>query len=88
VNGASQEFELPKDLSPLEEAAVLAALERYFAEEQVASPSLWALAGRVDASGMGALQTRRITGSGWRAGGRMAFARRGVPPFHGRGDSR
>ncbi|HEX9377347.1 MAG TPA: hypothetical protein VGB19_14065 [Actinomycetota bacterium] len=80
-------FELPEGLSPQEEQAVLAALERYFAEEQK-PPALWALAGRVDASGMGAVQTRRITGSSWRAGIRMAFARRGTPTFIGRGDAR
>jgi hypothetical protein len=83
----SQEFELPGNLTPLEEAAVLAALDRYFAEEQAPPPNLWALAGRIDASRMGALQTRRATGSAWRAGASTTFARRGVPPFHGRGDA-
>jgi hypothetical protein len=79
-------YELPGGLSPLEEAAVLAALERYFAEEQAPPPSPWAIAGRVDATGMGALQTRRFAG-GWRSETRLVFARRGVPPFHGRGDA-
>jgi hypothetical protein len=80
-------YELPGGLSPQEEAAALAALERYFAEEQAPPPSPWALAGRVDASGMGALQARRLAG-GWRSATRLSFARRGVPPFHGRGDAR
>jgi len=80
-------FEVPEGLSPLEEQGVLAALERYFAEDQ-GPPSLWALAGRIDASGMGALQARRITGGNWPAGARMPFARRGTPPLHGRGDAR
>jgi hypothetical protein len=79
-------YELPGGLSPLEEAAVLAALERYFAEEQAPPPSPWALAGRVDATGVGALQARRAAG-GWRSQTRLPFARRGVPPFHGRGDA-
>jgi hypothetical protein len=80
-------FELPEGLSPDEEAAVLAALERYFADEHAPPPSPWALAGRIDASGMGALQMRRALGS-WRSGARMPFARRGTPPFQGRGDAR
>jgi hypothetical protein len=80
-------IELPDGLSPREEAAALAALEQYFAAEQV-PPSSWALAGRTDASGMGAVQVRRLTSSGWRAGIRMPFARRGAPPLHGRGDAK
>jgi hypothetical protein len=79
-------FELPDGLSASEEAAVLAALERYFAEDQATS-SPWALAGRIDASGMGALQTRRLSGSAWRSAVRGTFARAGVPPLHGRGDA-
>ena len=79
-------FELPDGLSASEEAAVLAALERYFAEDQ-APTSPWALAGRLDASGMGAVQARRLLGSSWRSAVRIPFARRGVPPLHGRGDA-
>jgi hypothetical protein len=80
-------FELPEGLSPQDEAAALAALERYFAEERLPPPSAWALAGRIDASGLGAIQTRGLLG-GWRSGARMAFARRGTPPLHGRGDAK
>ncbi len=80
-------FELPEGLPPEEEAAVLAALERYFTEEHAPPPSPWAVAGRIDASRLGAVQTRHVLG-GWRAGARMAFARRGTPPLHGRGDAK
>jgi hypothetical protein len=45
------------------------------------------MAGRLDATGVGALQARGVTGPAWRAGARIPFARRGVPPFQGRGDS-
>jgi hypothetical protein len=82
----AREFEVPEGLSKREEAAVLAALEAYFAED-VEPSSPWALAGRVDATGTGALQSRRVTGAGWRASARAPFARSGVPPFHGRGDA-
>jgi hypothetical protein len=86
VSSSGHRFDLPGGLSPSEEAAVIAALERYFAEdEETPSSNPWAMAGRLDATGMGALQTRRV--SGWRAATRMPFARRGVPTFHGRGDA-
>ena len=80
-------FEVPEGLSPKEEAAVLAALEEYLSREHVPPPSPWAVAGRIDGSRMGALQTRRAAG-GWRAGVRVAFARRDTPPLHGRGDAK
>ena len=79
-------FELPPGLTPQEERAVLAALERYFAEGPPPNP--WALAGRVDASGMGALQTRRLAQGAWQRAGRENFARRGTTSLHGRGDAR
>jgi len=81
-------FELPGGLSPAEEVAVIAALERYFAEDEEGRPANpWTIAGRLDATGVGALQARGVTGPAWRAGARMTFARRGVDPFHGRGDA-
>jgi len=83
----STRFELPGGLSPAEERAIIAALERYFAPGDP-GPSPWALAGRLDATGLGALQARRQSGDAWRMGARSAFARHGVPPFTGRGDAR
>ena len=79
-------FELPRGLRPEEERAVIAALERYFQGEEE-GPDRWAFAGRLDATGMGALQSRRVRGA-WQRAGRWAFARRGVAPFAGRGDAR
>jgi hypothetical protein len=88
VSPAARDYELPGGLSQHEEAAVLAALEQYFADERGAPSGDWALAGRMEATGVGALQARRLVpGGGWRASGRVPFARTGVPPFHGRGDA-
>jgi hypothetical protein len=81
----SRRFELPPGLSPQEERAVIAALERYLAEE--ATPNPWAMAGRCDATGMGALQTRRVSPGAWQRAGRGKFARLGTPTLHGRGDA-
>jgi hypothetical protein len=70
-------FELPPGLSPQEERAVIAALERYFAEEPPPNP--WAMAGRYEATGMGMLQSRRIAPGAWQRAGRGKFAREGTP---------
>jgi hypothetical protein len=80
-------FELPGGLSPQEEAAVLAALEQYFVDTEPSTPDAWTMAGRLDATGMGALQARHAGTGGWRSAVRNTFARTGVPPFHGRGDA-
>ena len=52
-------FELPDDLEPEDERAVLMALERYFSAENP-KPAPWVLQGRIDATGFGALQVRRF----------------------------
>jgi len=77
-------FELPGGLSPEEERAVLMALERYFVEENP-KPAPWVLQGRIEATGFGALQVRRFAREPWH-GQWVEFARKGVPPMHGRGD--
>jgi hypothetical protein len=79
-------FELPEDLTSEQERAVIRALERYFARESP-HPEPWVLVGRVHATGLGALQARRYTDGPWDAARHMSFARRGVPPMHGRGDA-
>ncbi len=79
-------FELPEDLSPEQERAIIRALERYFAQESP-HPHPWVLAGRIDATGLGALQVRHHTDSPWTGADRAAFLRRGVPPQAGRGDA-
>jgi hypothetical protein len=83
----SHRFELPDGLSPAEEQAIIAALEQYFAPGE-SGRSPWAMAGRLDATGFGALQARRQAADAWRMAARSAFARRGVPTFAGRGDAR
>ena len=82
----NKRFQFPPGLTPSEERALIAALERYF-DEGPPGRDPWALAGRLDATGMGALQTRGAGGA-WRRATRSAFARRGVPPLAGRGDAR
>jgi hypothetical protein len=77
-------FELPDGLSPEDERAALMALERYFVEENP-KPAPWVLQGRIEATGFGALQVRRFAREPWH-GQWVEFARKGVPPMHGRGD--
>ena len=81
----TRRFELPEDLDPDEERAVLAALERHFAREPQRLDA-WTLAGRMGATGMGSLQVKRLTDRPWRIRGR--FARYGVEPLNGRSDAR
>jgi hypothetical protein len=82
----ARRFELPPGLQPEDDRAILAALERYF-EADERGPDAWTLAGRLAATGMGALQTRRVEGA-WRRAARFPFARTGVAPLAGRGDAR
>jgi hypothetical protein len=79
-------FELPPGLTLEEERAIIRALERYFVRESP-HPNPWVLAGRIAAAGLGALQARHYTDDPWRVGTYAQFARRGVPPMHGRGDA-
>ena len=79
-------FEVPDDLEPEEERALLMALERYFTAENP-RPAAGVLQGRIDATGFGALQVRRFAREPWH-GQWVEFARKGVPPMHGRGDVR
>lgn len=79
-------YELPSDLSPEEERAAIAALERALAAG-TQTPSPWALAGRAEALRLGALQVRHQT-NGWTFRGHVPFARRGTSPLVGRGDAR
>ena len=86
MNDGDRRLEIPEGLSPAEERAILMALERYFLQESP-KPTPWVLQGRVDATGLGALQVRKLAREPW-AGVRAAFARRGVAPVNGRGDVR
>ena len=85
MNG-ERRFEVPHGLTHEEERAILLALERYFLQESP-HPDPWVLAGRLEATGHGALQARRHTDSAWSFPARTSFVRPGVPPLHGRGDA-
>ena len=79
-------YELPPDLSPEEQRAAIAALERALgAGTRGLSP--WTLAGRAEALRLGTLQVRHQA-HGWTFRGHVPFARRGTSPLIGRGDSR
>ncbi|MEO8424009.1 MAG: hypothetical protein ABI595_08860 [Actinomycetota bacterium] len=78
-------FDLPGGLTPEDERAILTALERYFLQESP-KPAPWVLQGRIDATGLGALQARKLSREPWAV--RAVFARRGVAPVNGRSDVR
>ena len=78
-------YEIPPELSPEEERAVIAALEHAL-ESTRERPPAWALAGRLETLRMGALQSRRVLDRPWPHRGE--FARRGTAPLVGRGDAR
>ena len=78
-------FDLPDGLAPEDERAILTALERYFLQESP-KPNPWVLQGRIDATGLGALQARKLSREPWAV--RAVFARRGVASLLGRGDVR
>jgi hypothetical protein len=82
---AERRFDLPDGLTPEDERAILTALERYFLQESP-KPAPWVLQGRIDATGLGALQARKLSREPWAI--RAAFARRGVAPVLGRADVR
>jgi hypothetical protein len=79
-------FEVPIGLTREEERAILLALERYFLQESP-HPDPWVLAGRIEATGFGALQVRRHMDTAWGVAARVSFVRPGVPSLHGRGDT-
>ena len=80
-------FHIPEDLPADEERAVIAALERYFAESS-APPDPWTLAGRASNTRASMLHVRRATPTPWQDADRFPRAQRSTPPFHGRGDAR
>jgi hypothetical protein len=80
-------FELPPDLSPEEERAVIGALEQYFGSLHV-QLSPWVLAGRAEALRLGALQVRHQSPHPWQEGIHLPNTRRWIEPRAGRMDSR
>jgi hypothetical protein len=80
-------YELPEDLSPEEERAVVAALDGTLGVRR-RRPSPWALAGRAEALRLGSLQVRRDGERPWTFRGEAPFARRGTSRLTGRGDAK
>jgi hypothetical protein len=80
----TERYELPEGLLPEEERAVIAALERHF-EERDGRPGAWTMAGRIEATRDGVLQSRKLFRTPWATA--APFARRGTEPIRGRGDS-
>jgi hypothetical protein len=80
-------YELPDGVSPEEERAIIAALERHL-EDRGARPNPWALAGRIEATGQGTLQARRRLRDPWRSAARAHFIRPGTESIRGRGDAK
>ena len=60
------------------------ALERYFLQESP-KPAAWVLQGRIEATGLGALQVRRYAHEPWQRHS-VPFSRKGVAPVNGRSD--
>ena len=86
MTDGERRLELPPGLTPEEERAILMALERYFLQESP-KPMPLVLQGRIDATGVGALQARRYAHEPWH-GQQAAFTRKGVAPVTGRSDVR
>jgi hypothetical protein len=80
-------YDLPPNLSPDEERAVIAAMEAYFTSAAV-RPSPWALAGRADALRLGPLQIRHQAPHPWTEAGLGVYAHRSTDARMGRGDSK
>lgn len=80
-------FELPPDLDPEEERAVLAALEHALGRPRRPLDP-WTLQGRLEGTRLGWLQGRREGEEAWRLRGQAPFARRGTRRLHGRGDAK
>ena len=80
-------YELPDDVSPEDERAIIAALEWYL-DDRDPRPSPWVMAGRLENARTGAVQARRFLRDPWRVGSSdTPFARYGTEPISGRGDS-
>jgi hypothetical protein len=80
-------YELPEDLSPQEERAVVAALDRVLSVQR-GRPTAWALAGRAEALRLGSLRVRRDVDRPWTFRGNAPFVRRGSPRPSGHDDAK
>lgn len=80
-------YELPSDLTPLERSSIEAALAEYLGTTSV-RPEAWALAGRAEGLGLGALQIRNQSRQPWGETRLNHYTRLGVDPRVGRGDAK
>lgn len=80
-------YELPPGLTPQEQRAILSALEGYFGYASV-RPDPWALAGRAEGLGVGAIEVRNQSLHPWGEPGHHPYARRGIETRSGRGDAK
>jgi hypothetical protein len=80
-------FEIPDGVSPDEERAIIAALERYL-DDRDPRANPWVMAGRLENARTGAVQARRYLRDPWRVGSSdTPFARYGTESIGGRGDA-
>ena len=80
-------FEPERKLTPEDERAVLRALEENLSRSSV-RPNPWALAGRAEGLGLGALQIRHQSVLPWGEIRLNPYTRRGTEPRQGRADSK
>ncbi len=80
-------YELPDDLTPEEERAAIAALERYFTDES-RPPDAWTVSSRAANTRTLPLHVRRTSPRAWQNALRYPLAQRSYPHLHGRGDAR
>jgi hypothetical protein len=80
-------YELPDGITEEEERAIVAALEQHFGSGR-ARLSPWALAGRLEALGLGALQARHQSQRPWNETRLTPYTRRGIEPRSGRSDTK
>jgi hypothetical protein len=80
-------YELPPGLTKEEGRAITEALDRYFGTG-VAQPSAWALQGRAEALGLGALQIRNQSPHPWGENRLNPYTRLGIESRVGRGDTK
>ena len=80
-------YDLPRGLTPRRSARSRSALDDYFGVK-ASRPDPWALPGRAEALGLGALQLRHHRGDAWSGKELAPFTWLGNEPRSGRGDMR
>lgn len=80
-------YDLPPGLAAEEERTIAAALDEYFGAGAV-RPSPWALQGRAEGLGLGALQIRNQSRHPWVENRFNPYTRLGIESRVGRGDAK